>query len=89
MSLQVTLKAISNPVRRDILTLLKSGRLSAGEISEQFALSSATISNHLKQLKSADLIRESKYKNFLYYELNLSVFEETMLWLKDFTGEDK
>ncbi len=89
MSLQVTLKAISNPVRRDILTLLKSGRLSAGEISEKFALSSATISNHLKQLKSADLIRESKYKNFIYYELNLSVFEETMLWLKDFTGEDK
>ena len=89
MSLQVTLKAISNPVRRDILTLLKSGRLSAGEISEQFSLSSATISNHLKQLKSADLIRESKYKNFIYYELNLSVFEETMLWLKDFTGEDK
>ncbi|MGO2243919.1 MAG: autorepressor SdpR family transcription factor [Pseudolactococcus laudensis] len=88
MSLQVTLKAISNPVRRVILTLLKSGRLSAGEISEQFALSSATISNHLKQLKDADLIRESKYKNFIYYELNLSVFEETMLWLKSFTGED-
>ena len=89
MILHVTLQEISNPVRRYILTLLKSGRLSAGEISEQFALSSATISNHLKQLKSADLIRESKYKNFIYYELNLSVFEETMLWLKDFTGEDK
>ncbi|GHU37633.1 transcriptional regulator [Bacilli bacterium] len=87
MSLQVTLKAISNPVRRDILTLLKSGQLSAGEISDQFALSSATISNHLKQLKTADLIRESKYKNFIYYELNLSVFEETLLWLKGFTGE--
>ena len=89
MSLQVTLKAISNPVRRDILTLLKSDRLSAGEISDQFNLSNATISNHLKQLKAADLIRESKYKNFIYYELNLSVFEETMLWLKGFTGEDK
>lgn len=89
MSLQVTLKAISNSVRREILTLLKSGRLSAGEISDQFNLSSATISNHLKQLKAADLIRESKYKNFIYYELNLSVFEETMLWLKGFTGEDK
>ena len=87
MSLQVTLKAISNPVRRDILTLLKSGRLSAGEISEQFSLSSATISNHLKQLIVADLIRESKYKNFIYYELNLSVFEQPMLWLKGFTGE--
>ena len=89
MSLQVTLKAISNPVRREILTLLKSDRLSAGEISDQFNLSNATISNHLKQLKAADLIRESKYKNFIYYELNLSVFEETMLWLKGFTGEDK
>ena len=87
MSLQVTLKAISNPIRREILTLLKSGRLSAGEISDQFSLSSATISNHLKQLKAADLIRESKYKNFIYYELNLSVFEETMLWLKGFTGD--
>ena len=87
MSLQVTLKAISNPVRREILTLLKSDRLSAGEISDQFNLSNATISNHLKQLKAADLIRESKYKNFIYYELNLSVFEETMLWMKGFTGE--
>ena len=87
MSLQVTLKAISNPVRRDILTLLKSGRLSAGEISEQFALSSATISNHLKQLKSADLIRESKYKNFIYYELNTSVLEDLMVWLVDLKGD--
>lgn len=87
MSLQVTLKAIANPVRRDILTRLKSGRLSAGEISENFDLSNATISSHLKQLKAADLIRETKYKNFIYYELNLSVFEETMLWLKGFTGE--
>ena len=87
MSLQVTLKAISNPVRRDILTLLKSGRLSAGEISEQFSLSSATISNHLKQLKFAYLIFFFIFINFIYYELNLIVFEETMLWLKGFTGE--
>lgn len=87
MSVQQTLKAIANPVRREILTILKVGRLSAGYISDNFALSHATVSSHLKVLKEADLIRESKYKNFIYYELNLSVFEETMFWLKGFLGE--
>ncbi|MGO0154911.1 winged helix-turn-helix transcriptional regulator [Leuconostoc koreense] len=87
MSLQNTLKAISNPVRRDILTLLKGGPQSAGNIADHFELSKATISSHLAQLKQADLIREDKYKNFIYYELNLSVFEETALWLKGFTNE--
>lgn len=87
MSLQNTLKAISNPVRRDILTLLKEGPQSAGSIAYHFELSKATISSHLAQLKQADLIREDKYKNFIYYELNLSVFEEATLWLKGFTNE--
>lgn len=87
MSLQNTLKAISNPVRRDILTLLKEGPQSAGNIADHFELSKATISSHLAQLKQADLIREDKYKNFIYYELNLSVFEEATLWLKEFTNE--
>ena len=87
MSVQQTLKAIANPVRREILTILKVGRLSAGYISDNFALSHATVSSHLKVLKEADLIRESKYKNFIYYELNLSVIEETMFWLKGFLGE--
>ena len=87
MSVQQTLKAIANPVRREILTILKVGRLSAGYISDNFALSHATVSSHLKLLKEADLIRESKYKNFIYYELNLSVFEETMFWLEGFLGE--
>lgn len=87
MSLQNTLKAISNPVRRDILTLLKEGPQSAGNIADHFELSKATISSHLAQLKQADLIREDKYRNFIYYELNLSVFEEATLWLKGFTNE--
>ncbi|MGO3530224.1 transcriptional regulator [Leuconostoc mesenteroides] len=87
MSLQNTLKAISNPVRRAILTLLKEGPQSAGSIADHFELSKATISSHLAQLKQADLIREDKYKNFIYYELNLSVFEEATLWLKGFTNE--
>lgn len=88
MSLQTTLKALANPVRREILMLLRDGRHSAGEISEHFELSNATVSHHLAQLRQGDLIRETKYKNFIYYELNLSVFEEAMLWLKGLTGED-
>ncbi len=76
-----TLKAISDPVRRDILDMLKSGRKSAGEISEHFNLSGATVSYHLTKLKNADLIAEEKYKNFIYYELNTSVFEEVLKWI--------
>ena len=89
MNFAQTFKALSNPIRRSILELLKAGKLSAGDIAGHFDVAGATISHHLSILKQADLIREEKEKNFIYYELNLSVFEETMLWLKDFTGEDK
>ena len=76
-----TLKAISDSVRRDILQMLKSGRRSAGEIAEQFDLTGATVSYHLAKLKKADLITEQKHKNFIYYELNTSVFEELITWI--------
>ena len=76
-----TLKAISDPVRRDILQMLKSGRKSAGEIGERFQLTGATVSYHLNKLKEADLIAEEKYKNYIYYELNASVFEEVLTWI--------
>ena len=81
MGMNETLKAIADPVRRDILQMLKKGRKSAGEISEQFNLTGATVSYHLSKLKSADLISENKYKNFIYYELNTSVFEEVLTWI--------
>ena len=86
MSLHDTLKALSDPVRRDILELLKHGQLSAGDIVKHFELSAATISHHLSQLKKAGLIVESKYKNFIYYELNASVFEDVLIWISQFTG---
>ena len=92
MGFAETFKALSNPIRREILTLLKDGRLSAGEISEHFNETGATISHHLSQLRQAKLISESKYKNFIYYELNTSVLEEAMLWISDVkgdTGNDK
>lgn len=86
VGLQETLKALSDPVRRDILNILKSGRLSAGEIAKHFDLSAATISHHLSILKKAGLIVETKYKNYIYYDINVSVFEEVMLWISQFTG---
>ena len=76
-----TLKAISVPVRRDILRILKDEKKSAGEIAQKFNLTGATVSYHLSKLKSADLIVEKKYKNFIYYELNTSVFEEVITWI--------
>lgn len=82
-----TLKAISDPVRRDILEMLKKERKSAGEIAEKFNLTGATVSYHLSQLKKADLITETKYKNFIYYELNVSIFEEVLTWIYSLGGK--
>lgn len=84
MGFHETFKALSDPVRRDILVLLKNGRMSAGDIGAHFDMTGATISYHLSQLEKADLIFESKYKNYVYYELNTSVFEELVLWIKQF-----
>jgi DNA-binding transcriptional ArsR family regulator len=83
-----TFKALSDPIRREILVMLKEGKMSAGEIAEQFDMTAATISYHLSQLKKAGLLFETKYKNFIYYEINVSVFEELMLWLTQFGGVD-
>ena len=81
MGLNETLKAISDPIRRDILQMLKSEKKSAGEIAEQFNLTGATVSYHLTKLKKADLISEEKYKNYIYFELNTSVFEDVISWI--------
>ncbi len=81
MGMSETLKAISDPVRRDILEMLKKEKKSAGEISEKFNLTGATVSYHLSQLKKANLITETKFKNFIYYELNISVFEDVLVWI--------
>ena len=88
MGLQNTMKALSDPVRRDILNLLKSGRLSAGEITEHFQITAAAISRHLSVLKDADLVRDSRDGKHIYYELNASVLEEVLLWLSALKGEN-
>lgn len=89
MGFQNTMKALSDPIRREILELLKSGRLSAGEIAEKFPVSGAAVSKHLSVLKDADLIRDARTGKFIFYELNTSVLEEVMLWLTTLKGEEK
>ena len=84
MAFAETFKALSDPVRREILEMLKSGSLSAGDIASKFDMTGATISYHLSILKKADLIRERRDKNFIFYELNTSIFEELMLWFSQF-----
>ena len=86
MALQETLKALADPIRREILNLLKGGRLSAGEICEHFPVTAASISRHLSVLKDADLIRDTREGKFIFYELNTSVLEEIMLWVTDLKG---
>ena len=86
MGFPETFKALADPVRREILIMLKQGKMSAGDIGQAFDMTGATISYHLSQLKKAKLVIESKQKNYVYYELNASVFEEVMLWFSQFGG---
>lgn len=85
--MQQTLKALSDPIRREILNLLKKGRMPAGEITAHFSVSAPAISRHLSVLKEADLIRDTREGKFIFYEINTSVLEETMLWLADLKGD--
>ena len=87
MGLQHTLKALADPTRREILNLLKKGKLSAGEITEHFNITAAAISRHLSVLKEADLIEDTREGKYIFYELNASVLEEIMLWITDLKGE--
>ena len=88
MGLQKTLKALADPIRRDILNMLKDGRMAAGDICDKFDVTGASISRHLSVLKEADLVRDKREGQFIYYELNASVLEETLLWLSNLKGEN-
>ena len=87
MSLQNTLRALADPIRREILNLLKSGRMSAGQICQHFDVTEASISRHLSVLKEAGLVRDAREGKFIYYDLNASVLEEIMLWITDLKGD--
>ena len=83
------MKALSDPVRREILNLLKGGSMTAGDIAERFDMTGATVSYHLSQLKKAGLIFESREKNYIYYSLNASVLEEVLLWIQSLKGVEE
>ena len=89
MSMQQTLKALSDPIRREILNLLKSGRMAAGEIASHFSVTDASISRHLSVLKEAALIRDTREGKFIFYDINTSVLEEVMLWIADLKGDNE
>ena len=88
MGMSETLKAISDPVRRNILEMLKKEKMTAGDIANKFNLTNSTVSYHLSYLKKADLVKEEKYKKYIYYKLNTSVFEEILVWIYQFGREN-
>ncbi len=87
MALQLTLRALADPIRREILNLLKAGPMSAGDIAGHFDVTAAAVSRHLSVLKEAELIRDSREGKFIFYELNASVLEEILLWVTDLKGD--
>jgi DNA-binding transcriptional ArsR family regulator len=88
MAIQKTMRALADPIRREILNMLKSGRMSAGDITDRFDVTGASVSRHLSVLKDADLIRDTREGKFIYYELNASVLEEIMLWISGLKGDN-
>ena len=89
MALHKTLRALADPIRRDILLMLKKGRMSAGEITDRFPVTPASISRHLSVLKEADLIRDAREGKYIFYEINTSVFQEIILWIGRFGGKNE
>lgn len=88
MGIQKTIKALSDPIRREILELLKDGRMSAGEIADHFTVTDASISRHLSVLKDADLIRDTREGKFIFYDINTSVLEDVMMWITALKGDN-
>ena len=89
MGIQKTMKALADPIRREILRLLKCGAMTAGDIVDKFDVTGASVSRHLSVLKEADLISDTREGKYIYYQLNTSVLEDVMLWIKDLKGSDE
>ena len=89
MALQDTMRALADPIRREILNMLKSGRMSAGDICAHFDVTGASISRHLSVLREADLIRDTREGKFIFYEINTSVLEDVMLWIAVLKGDSE
>ena len=89
LALQDTMRALADPIRRDILNMLKSGRMSAGDICAHFDVTGASVSRHLSVLREADLIRDTREGKFIFYEINTSVLEDVILWIAVLKGDSE
>ena len=89
MSINAVFEALSHPVRRKILSLLKKGPLSAGELAEHFDLSKPTLSVHFAKLKEAELVAVERQGTSLIYHLNLSILEEALTDFLAFKERDE
>lgn len=86
LALQKILAALADETRRNILLKLKEGKISSGDLAQALGMTPQALSYHLGKLKKADLIYESRYKNFIFYELNLSVLDEAIVWMSSLKG---
>lgn len=89
MGIQETLSALSDKERRRILDILKKGKISSGDLAKEMNMTPQALSYHLKKLKNADLIYETKFKNFIFYELNLTIFDEVLIWIDSLRKVDE
>jgi len=78
-------KALSDPTRRKILELLSEKDMTAGEIADCFNMTKPSISHHLSILKNANLVIHGRNGQNIIYSLNITVFQEVMKWILNFT----
>ena len=86
LAVNEVLSALADDTRRKILLKLKEGKISSGDLALAIDMTPQALSYHLSKLKKADLIYETRYKNFIYYELNLSILDETIIWISNLRG---
>ena len=88
MSINKILSALADDTRRAIIMKLREGKISTGEFADYLGITPQALSYHLSKLKKAEIIYETKNKNFIYYELNLSVLGELIVWLDTLKGDN-
>ena len=79
-------KALADPTRREILRLLASGEMKAGELSDKFDMTKPTVSHHFAVLKEADMITSRRDGQQIIYSLNTTVAQDVLTWLWDLFG---
>ena len=86
MAVNEVMAALSDETRRQILEILRKGKTNTGDLATMIGMTPQALSYHLRKLKNADLIYETRYKNFIYYELNLTVLDEAIVWINQIIG---